>query len=126
MRGGKEYFQLKDLEAYQLAREYGRLCWVIFEKMGWHTKKILGDQMIRSVDSVGAHIAEGYGRFHYKDKNKFYYNARGSLLEAKHWMGVFEERRVIHEDLFLRIIDIADSIQPKLNGLILSQYNRSQ
>ncbi len=33
--------------------------------------------------SVPANIAEGYGRYHYLDKAKFYLNARGSLLELK-------------------------------------------
>jgi len=42
----------------------------------------MGDQFIRSIDSITANIAEGFGRFHFLDRRKFYYNARGSLLEA--------------------------------------------
>jgi four helix bundle protein len=30
-----------------------------------------------------ADIAEAFGRYHHSDKNKFYYNARGSLEELK-------------------------------------------
>jgi four helix bundle protein len=42
---------------------------------------IIGSQFITAINSIGANIAEGYGRFHYLDKNKFMYNARGSLME---------------------------------------------
>ena len=37
-----------------------------------------------SIGSIGSNLAEGYGRFHYLDRNKFNYNARGSLIEALH------------------------------------------
>ncbi len=31
----------------------------------------MGDQFIKSIDSVGANIADGYGRFHYLDRINF-------------------------------------------------------
>lgn len=36
------------------------------------------DQLRRAVSSITANIAEGWGRFHYADRIKFYYQARGS------------------------------------------------
>lgn len=56
---------------YKLTRELSRIAWVIYEKLEWRIKKIMGDQFIESTDSVSANIAEGYGRFHYLDKVKF-------------------------------------------------------
>ena len=41
------------------------------------------DQMRRALLSVGANIAEGFGRFHYKEKIKFYYISRGSSCEVQ-------------------------------------------
>lgn len=36
---------------------------------------------------------EGYGRFHFLDRIKFCYNARGSLIEAiDHWLELMEKR----------------------------------
>lgn len=84
----RKYIELYDLDVYKLAREYSKEGWKIYDRFGWHTQKIMGDQMIESVDSVGANIAEGYGRFHYLDKHRFYYNARGSHLESRHWIGL--------------------------------------
>ncbi len=52
--------------------------------------------MIQSIDSVGANIAEGYARYHYLDRIKFYYIARASLSEgAGHWIDLGFERKLL-------------------------------
>src|SRR5258708_342355 len=43
----------------------------------------LANQIRRSSKSVTANIAEGYGRFYYRDNVRFCYNARGSLAETQ-------------------------------------------
>ncbi|MGB9743187.1 MAG: four helix bundle protein [Minisyncoccales bacterium] len=65
-----KYILLKDLEVYQLARELSKIGWEIYNSLDWQTKKISGDQFIEATDSVGANIAEGYGRFHFLEKRK--------------------------------------------------------
>lgn len=42
----------------------------------------LTSQIVRSARSVKANIAEGYGRYHYKDDAKFLSYARGSAHET--------------------------------------------
>ena len=93
----KKYILLKDLEVYQLARELSRIGWEIYNSLDWQTKKINGDQFIESTDSVGANIVEGYSRFHYLDKIKFYYNSRASLSECNdHWLELLNERKKVN------------------------------
>ena len=41
----------------------------------------LSSQILRAVRSATANIAEGYGRYHYKDNVRFLIHARGSLTE---------------------------------------------
>jgi len=106
----KKYITLDQLKVYQLGRELSRTAWRIYERLDWRTKKINGDQFIESTDSVSANIAEGYGRFHYLDKVKFYYNARGSLLESRNWLDILEERGFINKK----------ELRPGLNSLISS------
>lgn len=89
--------ELHDLEVYKLARELSRDSWNVYRNLDWQTKKIIGDQWIRATDSVAANIAEAFGRYHYLDKNKFHFNARGSLFEALHWLELLEERKQIEE-----------------------------
>lgn len=50
----------------------------------------LTDQVIPSVRSINLNIAEGHGRFGYKDQLRFCIEARGSLSETlNHAIGAF-------------------------------------
>lgn len=55
-------------------------------------RDVVGKQMARAADSIGANIAEAYGRFHYGEKLQFLYYARGSLYETKYWLNRAKER----------------------------------
>jgi len=79
------YLKLGDLKVYEMALTLSEVAWQIYQGLHQQDKYLFGSQFIRCIDSIGANIAEGYGRYHYKDRAKFYYNARGSLVEAKHW-----------------------------------------
>ncbi len=120
----KEYIPLKDLEVYQLARELSKLAWVGYEKMNWQDKKITGDQFISSIDSIGANVAESYGRFHYLDRVRFLYNSRGSMLEViNHWLELLLERSKINQSDYDAMKSVADKLSVKLNNYINSIYN---
>ena len=112
--------QLKDLEIYQLSREISKKAWSIYKNFDWNDKKIMGDQWIRSIDSVGANIAEGFGRYHYLDKNNFSYNARGSLLEAIRWTELMEERQKLNTDEIAFFSSEFEELHKKLNSYIRS------
>lgn len=96
------------------------LVWKAYEKMDWANRKIVGNQFIRSTDSVG----EGYGRFHYLDKIKFYYNARASLKESRHWFELSLERGFIEKTEATKYLKIYAELSPKLNGFINSTYKK--
>lgn len=119
----KKYILLADLEVYKLARELSRIGWEIYEALDWRIKKITGDQFIESTDSVGANIAEGYGRFHYLEKIKFYYNSRASLMECNdHWLELLHERGKVDKKLYVKYKDVAKDLSIKLNNFISSTY----
>jgi len=115
----QHYIELKDLEVYQLSRRLSSIAWKIFCRMSFEDKKHIGDQFLRSVDSVGANIAEGYGRFHYLDKVRFYYNSRASHFEAFiHWLELLSERERISNEEFEDINGKASILLIKLNNFI--------
>jgi len=119
----KSYILLRDLEVYKLARKLSEMGWEIYEALGMSDKIIMGNQFIESVDSIGANIAEGYKRYHYLDKIKFYYNARASLGEAcEHWLELLHERKKIGVEKFNEMKSIADKLALKLNNFINSTY----
>jgi four helix bundle protein len=47
---------------------------------------VVGKQIARAADSIGANIAESFGRFHFGEKIQFLYYARGSVFETKYWL----------------------------------------
>lgn len=115
-----KYITLENLEAYKLSRKLSKISWNAYEKFDWRIKKIIGDQFIESTDSSSANIAEGYGRFHFLDKVKFYYNARGSLFESKHWLDLLFERNLVNKDFVKNYEKIYKELSVVLNGLIKS------
>ena len=110
--------ELGKLDIYKLSVELSDMAWEIFNLPPKPLQFSIGDQMIRSIDSIGANIAEGYGRFHYKDSIKFYYNARGSLWESKHWLYLLHKRKLITRETFEKGIDLLNMLGKKLNNFI--------
>ena len=84
----------------------------------------MGDQFIEATDSIGANIAEGYSRFHYLDKIKFYYTSRASLSECNdHWLELLLERKKIKDENHKKFKTIAEQLSIKLNNFITTTYN---
>jgi len=114
-----DYIPLDKLEVSQLARELSRLAWGIFENLNWEYKKLMGFQFIESVDSVGANIAESYGRYHYLDRIRFLHYSRGSLMECNdHWLELFFERNIIDKKEFDDFKRVSSKLSLKLNNYI--------
>ncbi len=118
-----KYILLQDLDVYKLARQLSKISWEIYSSLGWQNKKVIGDQFIRSTDSVGANITEGYSRYHYLDKIKFYYNSRASLSErSDYWLELLFEREVLKEDKYIEFKKVTKELSVKLNNFISSTY----
>ncbi len=78
----------------------------------------LADQIRRSSKSVGANIAEGYGRFYYKDRIRFCYNARGSLTETENHLIDARHLDYIPQQTYQQGREMAGEAQRLLNGYI--------
>jgi len=78
-----ELKDLKDLKVYQTAEELSDMIWNIVVKWDHFAKMTLGKQLVESADAICANIAEGFGRYHFKENRNFCYDARGSLEETK-------------------------------------------
>jgi len=117
--------RLGELEIYRLSLELSDTIWKIFQRLPKSLQFGIGDQILRSVDSIGANIAEGYGRYHYRDSIKFYYNARGSLWESKHWFYLLHKRELIDEAEYQNTLETLENLGKKLNGFIQSIKTKS-
>ena len=118
--------KLEDLEIYCLSKEIAQGAWEIYEQLSWQDKKIMGDQFISAMDSIGANIAEGFGRYHYLDKNKFNYNCRGSLLESIHWLDTLFARKKVQKEKYDLLPCSLKSLHHKLNNYIHTTYGQTK
>ena len=83
-----------------------------------HEQWDLGKQIRRSSKSIGANIAEGYGRYYFQDNVRFCYNARGSLLETIDHLVIARDLGYIEPKLYMDARSLADSSYRLLNGYI--------
>lgn len=111
---------LEDLRVYKLAMEIGELVFAITEKWDIFNKKSLGDQYLRAADSIALNIAEGYGRFHYKENKNFCWYARGSLFETKSANQKAFNRKLISDEEYNNLLNKLKECHLLLNGYIKS------
>ena len=104
----------KRLTAYRTSLALGREVRASVRRWSSLDRWTVGVQLIRSIDSVGANIAEGAGRAHARDKKQFLVVARGSLYETEHWVTVATDRGLLTDDYEEAISEIRRS----LSGLI--------
>jgi len=91
------HHSIKDLVVYQKALEISDLGWEIYTQVPRKFYQISG-QFITAVDSIGANIAEGYGRGSFKDRKNFLQISRGSLYETAFWLERLTTRMLIREE----------------------------
>ena len=115
--------KLGELQVYQITLELSDQAWIIYQNLPKQFQFDIGSQFLRAVDSIGANIAEGYGRYHYKDSMTFYYNARGSLWESKHWLLLLKKRDFIEQEAFHDFLIKIESLGKKLNNFIARLKN---
>ncbi|MDP2598665.1 MAG: four helix bundle protein [Candidatus Liptonbacteria bacterium] len=78
----------------------------------------LADQMRRSSSSITANIAEGFGRWSYKEKIRFYYLAHGSLTELKDQLLVAKDVDYLKDQELDDLLKKTVATQRLLQGLI--------
>ncbi len=112
-------YKLDDLEVYKRSEKLSDEIWE--EVLSWKdyfVKDTIGKQLVRSADSIGANIAEGYGRFHYKENKNFCYFSRGSIMETKSWLTKLKTRNIIEADKADRLLDELTQVHKMLNSYI--------
>lgn len=112
--------ELKDLEVYKLSEELSDMIWNIVLEWDYFAKDTIGKQIVKASDSVAANIAEGYGRYHFKENKNFCYFARGSLEETKTWLRKSIRRGLIDKSKHQELFNIIKKLPKLLNSYIKS------
>ena len=116
--------RLEELEIYQLAMDLGEKVWSNINNWKYFEKDSLGKQLVRACDSVALNIAEGFGRYTYKETRQFSYYARGSLYEAKTCIQKAFNRKLISEENHDQLVKDTINLGVKLNNYISALKNK--
>ena len=114
----RSYVPIEDLEFF---RDFVRLSDDVWREVrAWSPfdRDTVGVQLVKALDSVGANLVEGDGRYTDKEAIRFFVIARGSGREALYWIG-----SSIRRDLFKTIqsgeyVARLESILRRLNAVI--------
>lgn len=109
----------ENLKCWQLAYELKkRIKNEVVINFPSNEKYELRSQLVRAARSATANIAEGWGRFHYLDSNKFYYNSRGSISEILDHIIEARDEEYISEEVYLKVRSMIIETLKVLNGFI--------
>ena len=111
---------LQNLEIYKEAMVIGESVWTIARQWDHFAKDTIAKQIVRSADSIAANLAEGYGRYHFKENQKFCYYSRGSAEETQTWIEKAVHRDLIEREPARKLYDQIENYKKRLNAYIRS------
>ena len=114
----KNYLKLGDISAYKIAFILSNYVWDVVIKWDYFAKDTVGKQFVKTVDSISANIAEGFGRYGKKDKIKFYKYSFASLKESFDWNEKSKIRKLLTLNQYNYIFTEIDKLPKEINGLI--------
>jgi four helix bundle protein len=114
----KNYLKISQIEAYNISKDLSNFTWDIVIKWDYFARDTVGKQFVRAIDSISANIAEGFGRFHKKDKIKFFQYSKGSVIESYDWTEKSKHRNLISEDEYNELLQTLQKLPKSINSLI--------
>jgi four helix bundle protein len=109
----------RDLEVYKLAREVSREIYIISKDFPVEERYSLTDQIRRSSRSVGAQIAESWGKrryeLHFISKLT---DADSEQMETQHWLEISEECGYITSEKSQTLLQQCESIGKMIQSMI--------
>jgi four helix bundle protein len=120
----------KGLEALQVWKDAIELavdlCKRVIPMFPSEEEYALASQIRRSVQSIPANIAEGYGRYYYQEGIRYCYIARGSLEETKSHLILARQLGYLTDNDYLSRIKRIESLRRQLNGYIAYLKNNKR
>ena len=109
----------RDLEVYRLAREVSKEIYIVSKEFPGEERYSLTDQVRRSSRSIGAQIAESWGKrkyeLHFISKLT---DADSEQLETQYWLEVAEESSYISSEMSKGLLLKCESIGKMLQSMV--------
>ena len=108
----------EDLKCWQACREVRIFIFGLVKSYPKQEIYSLADNMKRAARSTTENIAEGFGRFHYKENAQFCRISRGSLFELLDDLIISIDEKYIDQDDYHKGRDLISKALKLLNGYI--------
>ena len=118
MSAPNKFTSIEELDMFKKTEQLCDEIWGVAARWDKLAKDTVGRQLVRGADSIGANLAEGDGRYHFKEKLHFYYIARGSLKETCYWLHRAQNRHLLTPDQTAHLLDCTQSVHRWINSLI--------
>jgi four helix bundle protein len=112
-----------ELEVWKKANAFAICIYTVTKEFPKDERFGLTDQIRRAASSIGANIAEGFGRYHTNDKIRFFYNSRGSISECMNHLYLAKGLGYLDVKETDELLGEMDQVKMMLNGLIRSLRN---
>lgn len=113
-------FAFEKLDVYNKALDLFQVVEDLCRDLKGKTTFSLLDQLNRATLSISLNIAEGNGRWHKKDKQRFFWIARGSVFEVVPIVQLLHRSHLISEKTYSELYGRTDAISKMLYKLIQS------
>lgn len=112
-----------DLEVWKESHKLTLLVYRATKKFPKDETFGLTSQIRRAVVSIESNIAEGFSRYHFKDRLNFYYQSRGSASEVQTQLIIAKDLKYISSSDFQVMFETSQRVLIILSGLIKSTEN---
>ncbi len=113
-------FQFEKLDVYQRSLNFVEDAENLCRKLKGKIAHAFLDQLSRASLSIPLNIAEGNGRWHKKDKRKFFWIARGSVFECVPIIQVLAKKGLINDSIYDTLYEQLVTMSKMLTKLIQS------
>lgn len=117
---------LENLKIYVLAERIEIFLHKLTKKFPMDEKYRMIDQIRRASSAVTSNIAEGYGRYTYKEKIRYMHIAKGEAVETKQLMVRSQKKEYIKKESLDFIEEKITELLKGINGYIKFLRNKSE
>jgi four helix bundle protein len=109
----------RDLEVYKLSRKISKEVYMLSKEFPTEEKYSITDQIRRSSRSIGAQIAEAWGKRKYeKHFISKLSDADSEQFETQHWLEVAQECQYMGDSEKSRLLNYCESVGKMLQSMI--------
>jgi four helix bundle protein len=109
---------IEDARVLQAAEVIADNIWKRVARWGPFARDTVGQHLVEGVDSIGAMVAQAYGRIDPAGVLACLYGARGGLFETKYWLNRARSRELLEAEAAEAYANELGELARQLNGLL--------